>query len=176
MMKNKIIAGVFALLLIIGGIAFTYRSLHNNVQTTTEKDATYTIEMQPVTLINGLSSVPVAPGSASMVTTQYFGNEAVGDLNGDGIADKAFILTQSGGGSGTFYYIVAALKVENGYSGTNGVLLGDRIAPQTLEVKDGKIVVNYADRKAGDSMSTAPSIGVSRYFKLSGNQLVELER
>lgn len=128
------------------------------------KNATYVIEGQPVTLTNGISKVPAAPGSASEVTTTYFGNEATGDLNGDGVPDVAFILTQNGGGSGTFYYVVAALKIAGGYQGTNAILLGDRIAPQTTEIRNGQLTVNYADRKPSDSMTTQPSVGVSKYL------------
>jgi hypothetical protein len=138
------------------------------------KDATYMIDGQSVTLKNGVSSVPAAPGSAEQVTTQYFGNDSVGDLNGDGLPDTAFILTQNSGGSGTFYYVVVALGGAQGYTGTNGVLLGDRIAPQTTEIKNAQVIVNYVDRKAGDAMTVAPSVGVSKYLSVKGGQLVEV--
>jgi hypothetical protein len=105
--------------------------------------------------------------------TQYFGNVATGDLNGDGVPDVAFILTQSGGGSGTFYYVVVALKTPTDYQGTNAVLLGDRIAPQTTEIKNGQVIANYADRASGEPMSTAPSVGVSKYLAVTGSTLAE---
>ena len=54
---------------------------------TDPKNATYNIEGTPVTLVNGVSIVSAAPGSASKVTTRYFGNEVVHDLNGDGRPD-----------------------------------------------------------------------------------------
>jgi len=137
------------------------------------KNATYVIEGQPVTLVNGHSEVPAAPGSASKVLTDYFGNDATGDLNGDGLPDVAFILTQNSGGSGTFYYVVAALRSSAGtYTGTNAVLLGDRIAPQTTEIKGGEVIVNYADRKPGEPMTAQPSVGVSKYLKVENGALV----
>jgi len=135
------------------------------------KDATYTIDGRSVTLANGKAASESAPGSASKVMTQYFGNQAVGDLNGDGVPDVAFILTQEGGGSGTFYYVVAALKSGDGYHGTNAVLLGDRIAPQTTEIKNGELIVNYAERKAGEPMTAQPSMGVSKYLTVIGGTL-----
>ncbi|MEI8130663.1 MAG: hypothetical protein WCG55_04140 [bacterium] len=138
------------------------------------KDATYSIDGTPVTLVNGFSAVSIAPGSASMVTTRYFGNETFGGLNNDGTPDVAFLLTQNTGGSGTFYYLVAALKTANGYQGTNAVVLGDRIAPQTTEITNGTIVVNYADRKQGDPMTTAPSEGVSKYARVVNGVLTEI--
>lgn len=137
------------------------------------KNSTYLVENQPVTLVNGRAEVSTVPGSASKTVTQYFGNEAVGDLNGDGLPDVAFILTQNSGGSGTFYYVVVALKIADGYQGTNAVLLGDRIAPQTTEIKGGQLIVNYADRNPGEPMTTQPSLGVSKYFKVQGTTLAE---
>jgi heat shock protein HslJ len=130
------------------------------------KDATYIIGGQPVTLVDGRAEAAAAPGSATKVVTQYFGNEAVGDLNGDGTPDVAFLLTQDGGGSGTFYYVVAAIKTASGYEGTSAVLLGDRVAPQTTEIRSGELIVNYAVRPAGSPMTAQPSEGKSLYLKL----------
>ena len=79
-----------------------------------------------------LDGVPTKLGEGGVA---YFGNEAAGDLNGDGVSDVALLITYDGGGSGTFYYAVAALKTDTGYQGTNAILLGDRIAPQTTEYR-----------------------------------------
>lgn len=135
------------------------------------KDATYIIDGQPVTLSGGYSEIPIAPGSASKTITEYFGNEAVGDLNGDGTPDIAFLLTQTSGGSGTFYYVVVALKTSNGYQGTNAVFLGDRIAPQNTEIQNGEVIVNYADRNPAEPMTAQPSLGKSMYLKVVGATL-----
>lgn len=138
------------------------------------KNITYTIDGQPVTLVNGQAETAAAPGSASQTTTRYFGNEATGDLNNDGVPDVAFILTQNSGGSGTFYYVAVALKTSDGYQGTNAILLGDRIAPQSTQIENEKVIVNYADRAAGEPMTTAPSIGVSKYLSVTGAVLAEV--
>ena len=61
--------------------------------------------------------MPAAPGSASRIVTRYFGSEVRGDLNGDGREDVAFLLTQQSGGSGTFFYAVAALDLPSGRVG-----------------------------------------------------------
>lgn len=161
------IAVLVLVLLIVGAVYFFgHKSVVSDV-----KNNTYTINGQAVTLIDGRAESEAAPGSASNVITQYFGNEAVGDVNGDGLPDTVFILTQSTGGSGTFYYVAVALKGAKGYTGTNAVLLGDRIAPQTTEIHAGKIVVNYADRNPGDPMTTAPSVGKSLYLDVSKGAL-----
>ena len=138
----------------------------------TPKDATFLIGSRLFTLKDGTSEVEAAPGSASKIVTKYFGNEATGDLNGDGQPDVAFLLTQSPGGSGTFYFVVAALKTPAGYIGTPAVPLGDRIAPQSTSYKDGTLTVSYADRKAGEPMTAQPTVGVSKTFKVVDGKLV----
>lgn len=135
------------------------------------KNAEYVIEGQRIMLENGVAETTTAPGSASKTVTRYFGNELEIDLNNDGRKDIVFLLTQQGGGSGTFYYAVAALNTELGYVGSDGYLLGDRVAPQNIEVSQNPrhvnvVVVNYADRAAGEPMTTQPSLGKSVYLKL----------
>ena len=132
----------------------------------------YSIGGQTIRLADGLSEAPAAPGSAARIVTRYFGNEVAGDLNGDGREDVAFLLTQDTGGSGTFFYVVAALELPGGLVGTEGLLIGDRIAPQTTELRpDGVIVVNYADRAPGESFATPPSVGKSILVKLNPTTL-----
>jgi len=138
------------------------------------KNISYTIEGQTVTLKDGKAETEIAPGSASKSVTTYYGNEVKGDFNGDGKEDVAFLLMQNNGGSGTFFYIVAALKTSKGYAGTNGIFIGDRIAPQTTEFKDREIIVNYADRKPDEPMVAHPTVGVSKYFKIASGELVEV--
>lgn len=141
------------------------------------KNGTYLIDGQSIRLINGIAETEVAPGSASKLVTRYFGNPVSVDLNADGLLDSAFIVQQAGGGSGTFYYAVAALKTENGYMGTNAVFLGDRIAPQSTTIdpnNPSQFIVNYADRNAGEPMSVQPSAGISKTFKLQNGSLLEV--
>ncbi len=178
---GKAIGFTVVLIVFVGGFFIFNSFIYNQKQGEVGvqkgyKDTAYTVEGQSVQLVNGVAETEAAPGSASKVTTRVFGNEAEGDLNGDGVSDIAFLLTQNSGGSGTFYYIVVGLKTDTGYQGTNAIVLGDRIAPQTTEIHDGEIVVNYADRKAGEPMTTMPSVGVSKYFKITNGQLVEVTK
>jgi len=137
------------------------------------KNIAYTVGSETITLKDGVSEAPAAPGSAEKIITRYFGNEAKGDLNGDGTEDVAFILTQEPGGSGTFYYVAAALKFPEGYKGTNAVELGDRIAPQTTEVRDGVLIANYADRRSDEPLTAAPTQGRSMYLAVLNGVLKE---
>jgi hypothetical protein len=173
-----IIVAVVALLA-IGWYAYYAHQPMAVMQTTPTvdpKNATYSINGNNVTLVNGVAQQEAAPGSASNIVTQYFGNEVTGDFNGDGIGDAAFILTQTTGGSGTFYYVALALGSKDGTKGENAILLGDRISPQSTVFQTKEIVVNYADRKPNDPMTATPSIGVSRYFSVTNNQLVEMQK
>lgn len=124
------------------------------------KDVSYAIDGQPVKL--------------GQDGTKYFGNEAVGDFDADGDEDIAFLFSSDGGGSGTFFYVAVALKTAAGYDGTEAVFLGDRIAPQTTEFRDGRLTVNFATRNEGEPMTTDPSRGVSRSFKIADGELVEM--
>lgn len=165
---------IFGGLLLVGGFFALNSYIYNEKQVDTAadyKDAEYMIDGQRVKLENGAAETEAAPGSASKVITRYFGNELMTDLDGDGDEDVAFVLTQSTGGSGTFYYAVAALNTPDGYIGSDGYLLGDRIAPQTTELSSNPrhvnvVVFNYADRAPGEPMTTQPSVGKSVYLKI----------
>jgi hypothetical protein len=85
-------------------------------------------------------------------------------------------LSQNTGGSGTFFYAVGAIITDDGYVGTDGYLLGDRIAPQTINPSPNPrhkdvVVVNYADRAPGEPMSAQPSVGKSAYLKLDSSRM-----
>jgi heat shock protein HslJ len=136
------------------------------------KNTEYTIAGRTIWLVDGVAEVAAAPGSAARVVTRYFGNEVLGDMNADGREDVVFLLTQETGGSGMFFYAVAALNLERGYVGSEGTLLGDRIAPQTTALRpDGIVEVTYADRAPGESFSTAPSVGKTIWLKLNPTTL-----
>jgi len=134
------------------------------------KNAEYIIAGERVKLVDGSAETQVENSSAKVVT-KYFGNEIETDLNDDGRDDVVFLMTQETGGSGVFYYVVAALNTEDGYVGSQALYLGDRIAPQTTEFSQNPrhknvIVVNYADRAQSESFDVVPSVGKSIYLKL----------
>jgi hypothetical protein len=135
-------------------------------------DVSYWIDGTSVRLTGGVSEIQV-PDSTAVTVTRIFGNEAEGDINADGISDIAFILTQNTGGSGTFYYAVAALKTDDGYQGLNAIFLGDRIAPQSTEIREGEVIVNYADRPWGEAMVATPSVGMSKVLYVENAKLIE---
>ncbi len=170
---QKIIVLALVVILLVAGYFLMQKKTPPTETPSDPKNLAYLIDGREVVLVNGKAENESAPGSTSKVTTQYFGNEAVGDLNGDGMEDTALLLTQNTGGSGTFYFVVAALKAGVGYKGTNAIFLGDRIAPQTTEIRNGELIVNYADRGKDEPMTARPSLGISRYLKILDGTLAE---
>lgn len=173
-MQKLLVGFIGAGLVLVGGFYALNAYIYNEKQATATADymdTEFMIEGQRVRLVNGVSETEAAPGSSVKITTRYFGNELKTDLDGDGDEDVAFILTQQQGGSGTFFYAVAAVNTDRGYTGTDGYLLGDRIAPQSTNISPNArhklvVVYNYADRAAGEPMTSSPSVGKSVYLKL----------
>jgi len=140
----------------------------------TPANASYLLENNWIQLENGRAEWQAAPGSASKVQTSLFGGPTFGDLNNDGSEDGIIFLTYQGGGSGTFFYLAAALLENGTYRGTNGIWLGDRIGPPAAKIQNGLVTVTYADRNNGEAMTATPSVLQSRYFILDNFSLLEI--
>ncbi len=135
------------------------------------RDATYLVEGESVRLRNGRAVRPAAPGAATAIRTQVLGAPSYGDIDGDGDTDAVLFLVQDPGGSGTFYYVAAAHKVDGGYRGGSAVLIGDRVNPQRLDVVHGVIVVDYLARAPDEPMSAEPMLARTGYLMLEGDGL-----
>ncbi len=157
------------------GVYFLSSEFNQNNRETAlsdHKNSTYTIQGIPVTLVNGVSEVEGAPGSNAKIITRYFGNEVIKDVNEDGRDDVTFIVTQETGGSGMFYYVVIAVKTDTGYVGSDALLLGDRISPQSSEAGPARsVIVNYADRNPGEDFSVQPSVKKSIHVLLNTDRM-----
>ena len=135
--------------------------------------ATYLIGGESFTLVDGSAEKESTPGSATKNKVSVFGEPVYGDVDIDGDDDAVLILVNDPGGSGTFYYAAMAMRTDQGFLGTNVLLLGDRIAPQTVEIRNGIAIANYADRAPGEPMTARPSIGKSAYMTLEKGELKE---
>ncbi|MDD3487888.1 MAG: hypothetical protein PHH35_00890 [Candidatus Pacebacteria bacterium] len=174
-MKKKLLYTVLLIGVAIAGVTifFTIQSNQGKIIEIDDKSnplsITYIINGSEVRLKDGYAEEAI-PNSASKILTVYFGNDLVADLNGDGLEDIVFFITQQTGGTGTFYYVVAAVNSEDGYIGSNAYFIGDRIAPQTIEeIGGGVIEVNYAERAEDEPMTAQPSISKSIFLKLNEN-------
>jgi hypothetical protein len=137
----------------------------------TPRDATYLIDSEKYDLRDGHVTVEIVPGAASKTVVQIFGEPVSGDLNKDGVPDAAVLLVQTTGGSGTFYYVAAALSHEGAFVGTQAAFIGDRITPRQMAIQHGVVIVDYADRRPGEAMAVSPSLEKSAYLVLRDGRL-----
>ncbi|MCX6713501.1 MAG: hypothetical protein NTV48_00105 [Candidatus Vogelbacteria bacterium] len=125
------------------------------------RNASFNVAGTPITLKAGRAEVTNADGASGKREFSLFGEPVYGDLNGDSRQDSALMLVESSGGSGTFYYAVFVINQGATSQGSNTLFLGDRIAPQNIEIKDGRAIYNYAERDPNEPMTTPPSFGKS---------------
>jgi hypothetical protein len=187
-MKHAIVTVIIFLITLVLGISYVIHDRKTQVDLDKEEgvavDSTdgidplntaYVIDGETVLLKDGVSDVEIA-GSAARIQTQVFGEPKWGDINGDGKDDALLLLVQGTGGSGVFYYAAAAIASDTGYVGTETVYIGDRIAPQTLEIRNGVMIVNYADRNEDEPFSTPPSRGRSVYLTYTNERLDRVDQ
>jgi hypothetical protein len=162
-------------ILAVTGVVYNLTS-QKTLTGTDVKNMTYMMGEETFTLVNGVAEKTFPPGSASKNTLRIFGEPVYGDLNGDENATDAAILLQNDtGGSGTFYYAVLVMNDNGVYFPTNSMFLGDRIAPQTVEIHDGRAVYNIVERRADEPFTTPPSMGKSVwvYYDAKTNEIGE---
>ena len=121
-------------------------------------NTTYTIGNRAVILVDGHSEEPAPPNSSGKIIAQVHNQPLVADINKDGIDDAVLIVTHSTGGSGTFYYVAAAIATPTGYEGTAGHFLGDRIKPQGIEVIGSKVRIHFLTRSSDQSFADEPTL------------------
>lgn len=129
-------------------------------------NATYTIDGTPIRLTDGRYVASAASGSSAMRQVALQGTPARGTLGGRPV--QAAVLSDDGGGSGTFFYVAA---VPEGGRPTPAVLLGDRIVYRSIAIESDAVVVDYLDRAADAPMSAPPAIPVRKRFVLKDGKL-----
>jgi heat shock protein HslJ len=142
-----------------------------NVENSSPENATFFIDGQRYTLVDGLAELEVAPGSASKNLVSMFDEPQFGDMNRDGDDDALVILALTTGGSATFYYAAIAANVDGKYIGSDAILLGDRIDLQAHYVQNERGVVNYAVRNPGESFDIQPSLEKTLHLQLDEENL-----
>ncbi|MCX6784784.1 MAG: hypothetical protein NTV81_02505 [Candidatus Komeilibacteria bacterium] len=167
---KKIIFIIILFLLLLGVAYFVFHQAQNNQPIACTMEAKICPDGSSVGRSGPKCEFTACPSEALSGYTK-FGNDVSGDFNNDGLTDAAYLVTKQPGGSGTFYYLAVVLKNQSEDQILVSEVIGDRIAPQTTEFKDGMIIVNYADRKADEPFSVKPSIGLSKYYKIIDGQL-----
>ena len=134
-------------------------------------------------LLNGLCNVPTVSEEGSE-TVQFKEGKAewngcrgeivktaIGDLNGDGINDGAFVFTYNSGGSGYFTYLLVFVASEKGAKPVGERSLGDRSQANSLKISHGNITLDILGHRSHDSASRPTQKRVVK-FKVKGNTLV----
>jgi hypothetical protein len=135
-------------------------------------NATFRIDGDTMTLVNGRAEREAAPGSATKVTTMLADPRTSGDVDGDGRPDTVVVLVYQPGGSGTFFYLAALLNPTSGGTTTPAVLLGDRIKVTGLRLEGRAIVVDLLDRSAGQPFSVSPTVSATKRFVVDRGALI----
>lgn len=138
------------------------------------ENASYLIGDNWVQLTDGYSVIKNLSDVSSKTVTRIFSQTEFGDLDKKFGDDAALLLMQQCGGSGSFFYLTAALDAGGLYRGTNAVFLGDRIAPLSVTIRDKQIVVLYSDRRTDEPMVTMPTVIKARRFRMEGSHLMEV--
>jgi hypothetical protein len=140
-------------------------------------DAKYWIESQLISLKDGKAET-VSPYSKQKQTTQIVGTPVSGDLNSDGQADWAVIITQKFADDPGVYYYAAIALVDNKKGiivGSNAVAIGDRINLKNVAIVNDAVKIDYLDWKTnGDAVESFPTNPVSKSFILDGVMFKEL--
>lgn len=165
------VVALFAIVAVTGFIKFNF-SDSDIILPLEKKDVLnfkYNIDGQEFQLKNGSAEIAVTENSVAKNMLSTFGDPVEFDADKDGDMDYAVLLAHEPGGSGTFFYATLVLNNAGELKQTNALFLGDRIAPQNVNVVDGRAVFNYADRLADESLTTAPSVGKSLYVQLAAD-------
>jgi len=99
---------------------------------------------------------------------------AVGDLDADGAPDAAVLLATNTGGSGTFQDLAVVLNREGEPANAATMFLGDRVLVERLRILEGEIKLDLIMHGPADPMC-CPSVEATRRFRLTGNELVEID-
>jgi len=170
------VAKILILLLLVGVfVSMVYFSQTNkkiiiqesNIVRADIENTAYIMEGKLVDFENGSADFTVGE---TQIVSKIFSQKVVEDINNDGHKDAIVMLTQNDSEADSFY-LALALGFQGGFHGSNSVLLGKDIAPQTEEYREGIIIVNYANKSENQDEASA---AVSRYFSWEEDSLKEM--
>ena len=119
-----------------------------------------------VTLINGTYSENTSSG---IYTVQMLDVHAIGDLNGDGVADAAIILVENDGGSGQFESVIAVYSSGGSAVQAGQAQLGDRVQVNSMDIASGVIHLNMLVQGPNDPMCCPTLAEKQSYWMIAGN-------
>jgi hypothetical protein len=122
-------------------VAFILQHTNGAVYQNNPLDTSYIINGKEIILVHGKS-----------MKIRIFGEPVYGDLNGDDVDDAAVFIEEDMASGRTFFYIAEAINFVGYYRGTSALFLGDRIAPQNINIIKGQAVANFAVENVGKSV------------------------
>lgn len=140
------------------------------------KNATYPSQLasgRVITLTDGRYEEVLVPGSASKLIAALHPSYTLGDLNGDGVADAVVFIVESGGGSGSFYSLIAVVNQAGRPRALASTSLGDRIKVERVSITAGEIVADLVTHGPQEPMC-CPTLKATKRFKLEGEKLVPI--
>ena len=131
------------------------------------RNAEYTFFQEKVRLSDGFLSRKLEIGQEAW---QLHDPLAFGDLDNDGVEDAAVVLSYNGGGSGTFFSLLAILNENGAPLHVASIGLGDRIRLNSLEIAAGVITVKMVAHGPNDALC-CPTQETTATFRLNRNTL-----
>ena len=129
-------------------------------------------EETPIRFHGGRGSRKYGTGATERVQAGVVGDLiALGDLDGDNVADAAVVVFIDSGGSGTFIHLLAMQDREGAPAQVGRAFLGDRVRVQSLTISGRRIFVTMLAHGPGDGLC-CPSVEIRRAFTLHGRRLV----
>ena len=98
--------------------------------------------------------------------------KAIGDLNGDQVADAAVIVSANKGGTGEFFSLCALIATEDDPLITEPILLGDRVNVQSLQMKSGEIVIQIITHGPSDPLC-CPTMKATLTYGVENEELIQ---
>ena len=124
-----------------------------------------------IPLVDGLGEVSRGSGATERVRWRPLEPTAVGDLDGDGVAERVIVGGVDCGGSGTWRELVVLGRKRAAVVQRAALDLGDRVEVQSLAVDGDRLVVGLRTHGSDDPMS-APTVPTLRVLRLVEGTLV----
>ncbi len=134
------------------------------------RNAEYQHYEERVRLKNGLLVRKVSWSDHVSEAWQLHDPIAFGDLDSDGVEDAVVVLSYTGGGSGTFYNLLAVLNDNGAPAHVASYSIGDRIRLNALAIAAGVITVKMTAHDSDDA-ACCPTQDTVATFRLNGNAL-----
>ena len=117
----------------------------------------------------GRGLITFGPGATERVHARLTSAAAaLGDLDGDQVADAAVAVAIDPGGSGTFIHLLALLDRSGAQVQAGRAFLGDRVRVEHLAISNGQVLVTMLAHGPGEP-ACCPATRVRRAFALQGH-------